>query len=224
MNSDVLLQTTCTALSIAGTQTDARDLTNIMSIRGYHKYYWDEAVEKTADEFRNKRLRSSISKVLSIYEEICDKKIKTDCTHCHRSGYVSVITIAGDHKGKHKHFIFDHNQNQGQGKHLSFVRKKALGGSPFLPLQMFVSCICENGEKRNARFGDRDWLNKDSRQRAIERAFHGPTAEFDQQNWIGLLTAIAENQENSYQWQKLEEKTDQETQQLLAALRGKGVK
>lgn len=217
MNIEALLQTTSTALGINVNQVDAANVAEVLKIRGMHKRHWNAAIDKTAYEMQPpRRLRASVQKVLDIYEDLCDKHVKVDCPFCIQSGFVDIVIIEGKHQGREKTFIFDHT-DQGKHKHVAFCKKKALEGSPFIPRQMYVPCTCENGDLKNIRMKEYDWLKPSARQWAVDRRFHGDDAEFRQENCIQYLLHVARREEHLFKPLTLDITPEQE--QYIQGLR-----
>lgn len=212
--ANAMIQRATTNLSIGRTpQCDLEHAANIFKIHGIHSRIWDEAVQTIGAEQNTQRKKATIARIVMVYEDICDKRLTVECSHCSQSGMVLCLTIAGTYKNRFKQFIFD-PVKPGQEKHLNFLYSMKKQESPFYPELKFLPCICENGDKRNQRFGD-PWTSEKVRQRAIERTFRGPNAEFDAQNWHDWIYDTARGVKPKWQtWLDKPKPTKEQINQL----------
>lgn len=200
------IQKACTALSIKATSSDIRDTGMILQMKGFDSRLWDQAIEKSASDYKFSKLRPTIAKVLSIYENLCDKNHRTDCRYCDGTGYVDVILISGEHNSYHVDWIFDSHSVST----IRFLQHKFQSGKPMKPSRTILPCNCENGDKRNNRAGG-EWLNSTNRARAVQRCFSknvDDNSEFQIAQWIDFLNLISQGRDEEYEATTIEGEHD----------------
>lgn len=196
-------------LGIKIQKVELNDITMEIKHFGHHVDLWDEALIKIKDSEKYANRRPSVTSLLAVYKDLCDKHVTTECLFCRSTGYLEVITLSGLYKGQKKTWIFNPDTKANQGN-IKWLKQRAESGQRFIAENKVLPCVCENGEKRNQR-GSQEWLTKEQRARARDRAFRiqEEGAIWHMWQWLDYLKCITEGRIENYQAQTWQQKAEE---------------
>lgn len=149
--------------------------------------------ENTPDERKFRRAISKVEKMhesdkRNIYEAIenayqneRESYVSVECDYCRGAGMVQVIQLSGVHNGREKVWIYNFKKSTKQDKFLQINKT-------FTAQTMKFPCMCENGNLRNRKGEDQDWLSAEQRRAVAGKAyiakFGTPEEMTDEENYI----------------------------------------